>query len=122
MPLREVRSGQRYRVLVYVRDNGTCPVAEYLDRLPERQRKRIDGLLERAAEHGPPRNREQNAPLTGEDFFEFKAYQIRVFWRYASDRRIVLFHGFTKKSGRTPRNEMTTGRQRWQETVDELGR
>ena len=122
MPLREVRSGQRYRVLVYVRDSGVCPVAEYLDGLPERQRKRVDGLLERVAEHGPPRNREQNASLTGEDFFEFKAYQIRLFWRYASGRRIVLFHGFTKKSRRTPRNELVTGRQRWQETVEELGR
>lgn len=122
MPLREVRRGQRFTLLVYVRDNGACPVAEYLDELPTRERKRIDGLLERAAEYGPPRNREQNAPLTGEDFFEFKAYQIRIFWRYASGRRIVLFHGFTKKSGRTPRRELTTGRQRWQETVEELGR
>ncbi|MCY3655564.1 MAG: hypothetical protein OXG95_03000 [Chloroflexi bacterium] len=66
-----------------------------MDELTERERKRIDGLLERAAEHGPPRNREQNAALTGEDFFEFKAFQIRIFWRYASgrpDRALPWFH------------------------------
>ena len=55
-------------------------------------------------------------------FFEFKAYQVRVFWRYAPNSRVVLFHGFTKKSNRTPKKEIDTGRQRWRETVDELGR
>ena len=102
MPLREVRRGQRFSVLVYVRDNGACPVADYLDGLTERERKRIDGLLERAAEHGPPRNREQNAPLSGEDFFEFKAYQIRIFWRYASAAGSCFFMASRRRAAALP--------------------
>lgn len=121
MPLEEYQRGQRYTVYAYVRRNGSCPVSDYLARLTERQRRKTDALIQRSAEHGPPRNREQCAPLRGESFFEFKAHQVRIFWRYAG-RRIVLFHGFTKKSNRTPQREMATGRQRWQETVEELGR
>ena len=108
-------------MLVYVRSSGACPVAEYLDQLTERDRKKVDALLKRTAEGGPPKNREQCAPLAGEEFFEFKARQVRIFWRYAPDGRIILFHGFTKKSNRTPKNEIAVGRQRWQETMDEPG-
>ena len=107
-------------MLVHVRRGGACPVGEYLDQLSEHQRKKIDALVTRSAEHGPPKNREQCAPLTGEDFFEFKAHQVRIFWRYAQDRRIVLFHGFTKKSNRTPKNELAIGRRRWQEATADL--
>ena len=121
MPLEEYQRGQRYAVYAYVRRNGSCPVSDYLARLTERQRRKTDALIQRSAEHGPPMNREQCAPLQGESFFEFKAHQVRIFWRYAG-RRIVLFHGFTKKSNRTPQREVATGRQRWQETVEELGR
>lgn len=121
MPLEEYQRGQRYTVYAYVRRNGSCPVSDYLARLTQRQRRKTDALIQRSAEHGPPRNGEQCAPLRGESFFEFKAYQVRIFWRYAG-RRIVLFHGFTKKSNRTPQREVATGRRRWQETVEELGR
>ena len=120
MPVRHVHSGAAFSVLVHESSNGRCRVEEYLEQLPLQDRKRITAMLERVAERGPLANTEQSAPI--EDFFEFKAYQIRVFWRYASDRRIVLFHGFTKKSGRTPRNELATGRRRWRETLAELGR
>jgi len=121
VPLEEYQRGQRYAVYAYVRRNGSCPVSDYLARLTERQRRKTDALIQRSAEHGPPMNREQCAPLQGERFFEFKAHQVRIFWRYAG-RRIVLFHGFTKKSNRTPQREVATGRRRWQETVEELGR
>ena len=122
MPLRLLYNGPAFDVMAYVRTSGTSPVAEYLDQLSDRQRKRVDALLKRASEKGPTRNKEQSARLAGEDFFEFKAHQVRVFWCYTPDRQIVLFHGFTKKSNSTPKNEIRIGRQRWQETIDEIKR
>ena len=101
----------------HVRGSGACPAGEYLDRLDERQRKRIGAILRRTADHGPPKNPELCAPLAGEDFLEFKAHRVRIFWRYARDRRIVLFHGFTKKSRRTPKNELAIGRRRSREAA-----
>ena len=109
-------------MLAHVRGSGACPAGEYLDRLDERQRKRIGAILRHTAEHGPPKNRELCAPLAGEDFLEFKARKARICWRYARGRRIVLFHGFTKKSRRTPRNELAIGRRRSREAAAGLDR
>ncbi len=104
-------------MLAHVRDNGSCQVEEYLDGLSIRDRKRITTLLERAAEQGPPRNKEKSASI--EDFFEFKAYQVRIFYDYLPEKRIVLFYGFTKKRSKTPNNVIETGRRLCQEVRNE---
>ncbi len=118
MPLRQIHAGPAYAVLAYESSNGKCQVAEYLDQLEPRDRKRIAALLLRAAESGPPRNTEKSAAI--EDFFEFKSHQVRIFWCYAAGKRIVLFHGFTKKSRKTPTNELETGRRLYQEVRDDI--
>ena len=119
MPLREFCSGSAYAVLAYERSSGGCQVEEYLDGLSERDRKRITALLEWAAEQGPPRNNQKSAAI--DDFFEFKAYQTRIFYDYFPEKRIVLFYGFTKKRDKTPKNELATGRRLCQEVRDEIG-
>ena len=118
MPLRQIHSGSAYAVFAYASSNGKCQVEEYLDQLSLRHRKRIAALLLRVAESGPLWNTEKSAAI--EDFFEFKSQQVRIFWCYATGKRIVLFHGFTKKSRKTPRNELETGRRLCQEVRDEI--
>ncbi len=120
MSIQDFIDGAAFRIMAYATDRGTCPVKEYLDRLPPRDRKRVDALLYRAAEQGPPRNVERSVKVAGEDFWEFKAYQERIFWRYASGQRIVLLHGFTKKSSRTPARELQTGRAVYREVQSDL--
>ena len=117
MPFRGFYSGSAYAVLAYERDNGSCQVQEYLEGLPNRDRKRMTALLELAAENGPPRNSEKSAAI--ENFFEFKAYQTRIFYDYLPGKRIVLFYGFTKKRNKTPNNVIATGRSLCQEVRDE---
>ena len=60
--------------------------------------------------------------MAGEDFWEFKASQQRIFWCYApkARRRIILLHGFTKKTAQAPRNQLETGRQTYREVQQEL--
>ncbi len=121
MPLRVLYTGPTFTIAVYVRETGSSPTAEYLDQLAVRQRKKVEALLRYTANNGPPRNPEKSAALEGVAFFEFKAGQVRIFWDYAPNRQIVLFHGFTKKSQSTPRNELALGQRRWRETINELG-
>lgn len=116
--MRQVHAGAAYAVFVYESSNGKCQVEEYLDQLQSRDRKRITALLLRSAARGPPRNTEKSAAI--EDFFEFKAHQVRIFWCYATGKRIVLFHGFTKKSRKTPENELETGRRLCHEVRDDI--
>ena len=79
-------------------------------------------LLTRTAHHGPPRNREKCQKMVGEDFWEFKASQQRILWCYAPKgrRRIILLHGFTKKTAQTPRNHLETGRHTYREVQQEM--
>lgn len=113
-------TGGKYVVLAYSANDGAGQVTTYIERLDERDRKRVAALLSYAAEHGPPRNREKCRKLAGEDFWEFKAFQQRIFWCYGMKQQIVLLHGFTKKASQTPKAQLDVGRRRYRQVRDEL--
>lgn len=89
-------------------------------RLGARDRKSVTALLTRVAHHGPPRNQEKSRKIAGEDFWEFKARQQRVFWCYTPGRRIVLLHGFTKKTRKAPTHAVEVARHTYREAQEEL--
>lgn len=120
MRLRRLYAGSKYVVLAYSAGDGAGQVAAYIERLDERDRKRVAALLSYAAEHGPPRNREKCLKLVGEEFWEFKAFQQRIFWCYGRGQQIVLLHGFTKKASQTPKAQLEVGRRRHRQFRDEL--
>ena len=121
MPLRPLWDGSTYEIQSYATSGGRSQVEIFLESLSERDRKRMTALLARAAHHGPPRNREKCQKLAGEDFWEFKASQQRIFWCYdrGRRRRIVLLHAFTKKTAQTPRNQLDAGRHAYREFLQE---
>ena len=113
-------AGAAFHVVAYARSDAACQVTAYLDGLEDRDRKRIAALLMRTAEHGQQRNEDKCRKLGGEDFWEFKAHQQRIFWCYdpGQRKRIILLHGFTKKSTQTPRRELEAGRQACREVQE----
>ena len=121
---RQLYDGAAYQVLAYARSYAACQVTSYLNRLEDRDRKRITALLKRTAQHGPPRNDQKCHKVAGEGFWELKAYQQRIFWCYdpAGGKRIILLHGFTKKAPRTPVRELEAGRQAYREIHEALSR
>ena len=74
-----------------------------------------------SADLGPPRNHEKCRKLKGESFWEFKAGQQRIFWCYdpVGTRRIILLHGFTKKTKKTPSQALDAGREAYREVITE---
>ena len=121
MLLKQLYGGSLFAVLAIARSDGSCQVEAYLDRLEERDRKRVAALLKRSADHGPPRNQEKCRKVEG--FWEFKAGQQRIFWCYdpVQRKRIILLHGFTKKTKQTPRQELRAGKQAYRAVQQELG-
>ena len=121
---RQLYDGAAYQVLAYARSHAACQVTSYLNGLEVRDRKRITALLKRTAQHGPPRNDQKCHKVAGEDLWEFKASQQRIFWCYdpARRERIILLHGFTKKDPRTPRQELEAGRRAYHEVHEALSR
>jgi hypothetical protein len=57
------------------------------------------------ADAGRIRNDEQFSKLEGE-FFEFKAYQIRMICYFRADKRVVITHGCVKKKDRIDREQL----------------
>ena len=122
MDPRRLYAGAKFVVLAYSPTDGMGQVVTHLNGLDQRDRKRVAALLERAAEHGPPKNQEQCRKVAGEGFWEFKARAQRIFWCYAPGQRIVLLHGFTKKTSQTPKTDLEVGRRRYRQFRDEMER
>jgi phage-related protein len=95
----------------YVAENGKSPVREFLLGLDEKTQARLlqsfDWLKER--------NIHAREPLV--KHIEGKLWKLReesntniyrVFYVFFAGKRIVLLHGFTKKTQKTPRGEIET--------------
>jgi len=96
-----------------VREGHPTLYEEFIQALDEAGRKKLVAAVARLASHGPPRNPEKCLALKGcSNLYELKEYQSRVFWFYGmqtlSDGRavIVLTHGFTKKTRKTPQTQI----------------
>ena len=86
-------------------DGKRCFAQEYLESLPERDRKKLMALLRRASQYGPRKNKQKFRKLEG-DIFEFKSFQDRLYWFYQPNNTIVLTHGSRKKADRADRAEI----------------
>jgi phage-related protein len=87
-----------------------CQLLEFLGDLKDSdpdELGRITALLDRTADHGPPRNEEKCRFFRDLQVFELKTrggVRVMAFWD--QDRLIVCSHGFMKKSQKTPKGEL----------------
>ncbi len=84
---------------------GICLVQEFIEGLNEPDKQKVLALLQRSADNGPPKNKEKFNHLK-DKIFEFKSYQMRLLCFFATDKVILLTHGFIKKKDKTPREEI----------------
>lgn len=109
-----IRIGERFIICALrTREGRPTLYEEFLRGLDRAAQGKLVKAVARLADHGPPRNREKCRPIKGStNLYELKEYQSRIFWFYSmepscEDRSvIVLPHGFTKKSDRTPVTEI----------------
>jgi phage-related protein len=91
--------GARFTIRL-LSDRETFGFVEFLENeLPESDRKQVLARLERASEVGPPRNVEQCRDL-GDEIFELKTKNVRIFWFYDKGRLILVSHAKLKKDVR----------------------
>jgi phage-related protein len=108
-----VTAGKLYVIVALCTREGDLTLFDqFVESLPEAGQKKIHAAAERMCNQGPPRNLEKGRPIKGQNnLFELKEYQSRVFWFRAGklpDGRglIVLTHGFTKKTDKTPQAQI----------------
>lgn len=98
MPKREIlHRGKLHSVELAITANGRCPGKKFFDGLSKPDREKILRIIKRLADEGKVANRQQFKKIEGEDFFEFKNFQIRIPCYFHADGRVIITHGFIKK-------------------------
>lgn len=105
---------ENFNIDFFKLDNGDCPIKDYLDSVDKKLRAKIlwtIGLLE------------TNGNVLGMPYSEYLddgIFELRI--KHGSDisrvlyffyigRRIILTHGFTKKSNKVPKSEIETAKK-----------
>lgn len=88
----------------------------FIERLPGKLQARVLRTIDLLAEHGTGLPASLAKKVTGEQFWELRVQHgrsgVRVFYFAETGRRMVLLHGFAKKTQKTPQRELATARQR----------
>ena|SRR5690625_709046 len=100
---------QSWETIEYIKENGEIPVDQYLESLPVKHEAKVlrsMGLLEG---HGPTIGMPHVSHLE-DGIYElrtkFSTNIFRVLFFHYQDGKLILLHGFTKKTQKTPRREI----------------
>ncbi len=100
-----------FELIPYEKSSGKCPIKDFLKDLIKygteimAKYKACENLLR---EYGNRVNevRKETAKYIGDKLFELRVDDIRVFFFYVTGHKIVLLHGFIKKTNKTPQTEI----------------
>lgn len=102
--------GSRFTIEWAIRVDGSVPGQAFYNDLDTRWQARLITLFTRLGDSGLIRNTEQFNKFV-DDFFEFKAFQVRMPCYFRPGRRVVITHGFfKKKEGAAPESERERAR------------
>jgi phage-related protein len=108
--LQEARVEQmQFQVEFYDTEDGRTPTQEFLDSLEPKMNAKMVGLMEILEEKGHSLREPYSAPLE-DGIFELRAIQgsniSRALFFFYVEGRIVITHGFIKKTQKTPRAQI----------------
>ena len=97
------------RVRFYRKENGRCPVEEFLDELPKKSAAKCVAVVS-AVEREVVLSDRFLKKLQGQNLYEIRVLHARQALRFicffGGRDLIIATHGFIKKSERTPRREI----------------
>jgi len=98
-----------FQVEFYEMEDGRIPSQEFLDSLEPKMNAKMVGLMEILEEKGYSLREPYSAPLE-DGIFELRAVQgsniSRALFFFYIEGRIVMTHGFIKKTQKTPRAQI----------------
>ncbi len=102
-----VYHGEVFQIEAILLKNGEAPAEEWLNSLTQKQQQKFAALFALLADGGKIWNERKFKHLEGTDqIFEFKVDEVRILCFFFIGKRIILTHGFTKHSSKTPLREI----------------
>ena len=105
---------ESFNVVFYIKDNGECPVAEFLDSLDIKLSSKMAGLIMLLERNGNDL-REPYSKYIEDGIFELRVKHssniIRVLYFFVVGKKIVMTNGFVKKTNKTPKRELKIAKQ-----------
>ena len=104
-----------FEVIFYEKENGDCPVEEFIVSLDVKIRAKMVGLLELLEERGNQLREPYSKPID-DGIFEIRCKVgnniTRVLYFFYYEGKIVLTNGFVKKTQKTPPEEIRLAKER----------
>jgi phage-related protein len=121
-----VENLERWEIEYYQSTTGSVPVAEFVDKLSPQAKAKFIRSLELLEEYGlllrePWVKNIQGLPKLRELRFTSFGEIYRFFFFPVTGRKLILLHGFKKKSQETPRRELNTAEARMKDYVQQHG-
>ena len=105
---------QEYDVDFFIKENGDCPVKEFLLSVDKKMRAKLLVDIALLEENGP-QLREPYSKHLEDGIFEIRAKQgsniTRVLYFFFVGKKVILTNGFTKKTQKTPQSEIATAKK-----------
>ena len=105
---------QEYEVIFYDKTDGTEPAKDFILSLDKKMRAKMLRTISLLADNGPDLREPCSKPL-GDGIFELRAKQssdiTRILNGFYGVDTPVLTHGFTKKTRKTPKNQIELARK-----------
>lgn len=111
-----------YQVVFFEKADGECPAEDFIDRLSDKMAAKIYRLLEMLSHNGPALREPYSKHLT-DGIFELRAQAgsdiSRILYFFCIGKRIVVTHGFLKKTQKTPPREIMRAKAYRQEYMNQ---
>ena len=103
-----------FEVIFYEKENGDCPVEDFLLSLDMKMKAKMVGLLELLEEYGN-QLREPYSKHLDDGIFEIRCKVgsniTRVLYFFYYEGKIILTNGFVKKTQKTPPEQIKTAKE-----------
>ena len=114
-----------FEVILYEKENGDCPVEEFICSLDVKMRAKMVGLLELLEEKGNQLREPYSKPID-DGIFEIRCKVgndiTRVLYFFYYEGKIILTNGFIKKTQKTPPEEIKLAKERRVDYKERMGK
>lgn len=108
----------RWRVIYYTSPSGDKPISDFLDSLNKQAQSKLLRIFNYIEEYGLQSVIRHIKKLSGTPFWEIRILgqdTIRVIYVVSTPLHVLVLHGFTKKTQKTPLKELEIVSKRYQQ-------